>query len=218
MHGEPTRHDPDSIAITSDNGGGAPCVRDADVDLLIAFLNTVDVEDGSDELASTDGLHDWIVRLGLDPGAAAPPPAPPTADELAFARELRDALRATARSHHEPTSDPAVTADLDALASRLPVRVAFGPAGVGVAAAGDGTCRALARVIVATYALSRRGAWQRVKICPDDTCQWAFFDTSRNRSRRWCSMEVCGNRNKVRAYRERHVSGVAGEKDERPGA
>src|SRR5690606_16589417 len=47
MHGEPTRHDPDSIAITSDNGGGAPSVRDADVDLLIAFLNTVDVEDGS---------------------------------------------------------------------------------------------------------------------------------------------------------------------------
>jgi len=53
---------------------------------------------------------------------------------------------------------------------------------------------------------SIEGDWSRLKICPDDDCQWAFVDQSRNRSRRWCSMEVCGNRDKTRTYRARHTT------------
>jgi predicted RNA-binding Zn ribbon-like protein len=41
---------------------------------------------------------------------------------------------------------------------------------------------------------------ERVKQCEGDPCGWLFFDTSRNRSRRWCSMADCGNRAKVRRY------------------
>jgi predicted RNA-binding Zn ribbon-like protein len=43
----------------------------------------------------------------------------------------------------------------------------------------------------------------RVGQCDDDRCGWLFLDTSRNRSRRWCSMENCGNRAKARRYYER---------------
>ena len=43
----------------------------------------------------------------------------------------------------------------------------------------------------------------RVGQCADDRCGWLFLDTSRNRSRRWCSMEACGNRAKVRRHYER---------------
>ena len=43
----------------------------------------------------------------------------------------------------------------------------------------------------------------RVGQCDDDRCGWLFLDTSRNRSRRWCSMEDCGNRAKARRYYER---------------
>ena len=43
----------------------------------------------------------------------------------------------------------------------------------------------------------------RVGQCADDRCGWLFLDTSRNRSRRWCSMEGCGNRAKVRRHYER---------------
>jgi predicted RNA-binding Zn ribbon-like protein len=43
----------------------------------------------------------------------------------------------------------------------------------------------------------------RVGQCADDRCGWLFLDTSRNRSRRWCSMEDCGNRAKARRYYER---------------
>lgn len=42
-----------------------------------------------------------------------------------------------------------------------------------------------------------------LKECPGKGCGWLFIDTSRNRSRRWCMMEVCGNRARVRAYLER---------------
>jgi predicted RNA-binding Zn ribbon-like protein len=47
------------------------------------------------------------------------------------------------------------------------------------------------------------GSWERLKICLADTCRWAFFDASKNRRGHWCSMEVCGNRVKNRAYRAR---------------
>ena len=46
---------------------------------------------------------------------------------------------------------------------------------------------------------------ERVKECEDDRgCGYLFFDTSRNRSRRWCTMRGCGNRAKVKRYRQRH--------------
>src|ERR671917_17466 len=49
------------------------------------------------------------------------------------------------------------------------------------------------------------GTWDRLKSCPADNCRWAFYDRSRNRSAVWCNMAVCGNRAKVRSYRERHT-------------
>jgi predicted RNA-binding Zn ribbon-like protein len=45
------------------------------------------------------------------------------------------------------------------------------------------------------------GTWGRLRACP--TCQWAFYDTSRNRSSRWCDMAVCGNRAKQHAFNQR---------------
>jgi predicted RNA-binding Zn ribbon-like protein len=48
------------------------------------------------------------------------------------------------------------------------------------------------------------GTWDRLKICTADDCRWAFFDSSRNRGGHWCSMELCGNREKNRRYRASH--------------
>jgi predicted RNA-binding Zn ribbon-like protein len=47
------------------------------------------------------------------------------------------------------------------------------------------------------------GTWPRLKACPADACGWAFYDRSRNHSRTWCDMSVCGNRAKARSYRAR---------------
>ena len=56
------------------------------------------------------------------------------------------------------------------------------------------------------------GTWARVKACRAGDCHWAFYDFSRNRSGTWCDMAVCGNREKVRAYRARtpHKGGEHG--------
>lgn len=44
----------------------------------------------------------------------------------------------------------------------------------------------------------------RVRVCGGERCDWLFLDRSRNRSRRWCSMETCGNRSKARRHYHRH--------------
>jgi predicted RNA-binding Zn ribbon-like protein len=48
------------------------------------------------------------------------------------------------------------------------------------------------------------GAFERIKQCPGHDCGWLFFDNSKNNSRRWCDMAVCGNRSKARRHRERN--------------
>lgn len=64
---------------------------------------------------------------------------------------------------------------------------------------------ALGTVLASAVHLVHTGHWDRLKICPAEDCLWAFYDRSRNRSRTWCSMRVCGNREKARGWRERHT-------------
>jgi predicted RNA-binding Zn ribbon-like protein len=45
---------------------------------------------------------------------------------------------------------------------------------------------------------------ERIRICANPQCGWLFLDSSRNRSRRWCSMDSCGNRAKARRFYQRH--------------
>lgn len=45
----------------------------------------------------------------------------------------------------------------------------------------------------------------RLRECASETCAWIFVDRTKNGSRRWCSMSDCGNRAKVRAYRDRQA-------------
>lgn len=149
-----------------------------DADLVLAFLNTVDVEEGTDALDSEAHWREWADANGL------PPPG-----DLAEARAIRNALRTTVGDVR-----PGVTAAL--IDGRITVRLGQG---VPALAAGD----AVGQVLAACVRLAVLGQWDRVKICPADNCRWAFFDHSRNRSRTWCSMQVCGNRTKARIWRER---------------
>ena len=61
----------------------------------------------------------------------------------------------------------------------------------------------LGPIAIAAVRMSFEGRWPRLKLCGDDTCRWAFMDSSRNRAGRWCDMASCGNRAKSRAFRER---------------
>lgn len=50
------------------------------------------------------------------------------------------------------------------------------------------------------------GTWGRLKACRNEDCLWIFYDAPKNRSGRWCNMDVCGARHKMRAYRQRRSS------------
>ena len=67
---------------------------------------------------------------------------------------------------------------------------------------------ALGRLLVIVYRAMETGTWPRLKACRSDTCQWAFYDHSKNRSGHWCSMAVCGSQHKARTYRERQRGGA----------
>ncbi|MGN6636872.1 MAG: CGNR zinc finger domain-containing protein [Oryzihumus sp.] len=152
------------------------------VELLVDFLNTLDVDEGTDVLSSAESWQAWLEAHELGCFDAATGEA-----ELVQARQLRDDLRA--RAAGEPCAQVRLVGILVALCGHGLVEIsAVSPVGFLAAAA-------------ATVAIEQR--LDRVKICPADDCRWAFYDISRNRSRQWCSMEVCGNRAKARAHRER---------------
>jgi predicted RNA-binding Zn ribbon-like protein len=170
-----------------------------DLQLVIDFVNTRDLEDGTEAWETPEALAGWLRARSIEPGRIG-------ADELAAAVAVREALREVAAAHNGGVDAPQATEVLDRAAAAGQLSVRFNPDGsVAPAPRTQGFTGALARVLVPVAQAAADGTWLRVKACRDDECQWAFYDASRNRSGRWCNMAVCGNRTKVRAYRERRA-------------
>jgi predicted RNA-binding Zn ribbon-like protein len=175
---------------------------DLDVERVLSFVNTLDPV-GDDELDTVDQLDAWLRERALVAGDDRP-----TAADLRLARSLRAGLLAELLTHHgEPPDRPALVA-LDEIAADLPLTVSFTGGSRALTRpalrpAGSGVRGGLAAILASVMALQTEDRWSRLKACPDATCLQAFYDASRNRSRRWCSMESCGNRAKVRGYRAR---------------
>lgn len=128
-------------------------------------------------------------------------------EEATWALEVRAALVAKVRETMGEAPDRAAADLLDRAAGRAGLRPCFGcddqpPIHVDA----DGVPGAIGRLLGAAFLAEIDGRWERFRICGDPTCSSLFYDRSRNRSGRWCSMATCGNRNKVRAFRERHAS------------
>ena len=68
----------------------------------------------------------------------------------------------------------------------------------------------LGRVLAELNRLAETAQLDRLKMCDSPECHWVFFDRSKPANRRWCSSDRCGNRQKVRTYRERHRSDDGG--------
>ncbi|TMR14312.1 hypothetical protein ETD86_29040 [Nonomuraea turkmeniaca] len=151
-------------------------------ELIRDFVNTYDVESDTDELASPADLALWLRERDL-----IGPRDRATDDDLHTAHVLRAALRAALRREGGdfPTLLLQVSTRTDGAPELVPSR--------------SGVPGGLARIAAATIG----AGWDRLKVCAEGTCQWAFIDSSKNRSRSWCSMRLCGNRTKTRAYRAR---------------
>jgi predicted RNA-binding Zn ribbon-like protein len=158
-----------------------------------------------------DGLRTWLAdcRLHLDPAQVHV-----TAERLASARRLRDALwrlvhdaaQGTSAEDAELTPTPADLAEINAAAARPPLvpRIAADgtrdwqlPADAGQVV--SAVARDAIDLLTGPFA-------DRIRQCDGHNCRLVFVDTSRPGRRRWCSMERCGNRHKVRAHRAHRAS------------
>lgn len=172
--------------------------------LIQAFVNTEIPEWHRDDVGTPAALAEWLAAHGLlERGRGA------TAGEFVRARAVRQALRelALANTLAAPL-DAETRARVDELLRQVPlVLEAAQDGGIGVRAAGSGVDAALGRLLAIVLEAERNGVWRRLKACRQDSCRWLFYDHSRNRSSSWCSMSICGNRVKTRAYRRRRAAG-----------
>ena len=165
------------------------------------FVNTLDVETGTDELDAPAKLASWLAERDLLDARAEVGEA-----ELRRAIELREALRMLLLANNGAALDGHAIETLNRIASGAKLSVRFDPQGSpALAVKSSGPGAAVAPIVAVVYETMANGTWSRLKACRADDCQWAFYDRSRNRSGTWCDMAVCGNRAKARAYRDRHA-------------
>jgi predicted RNA-binding Zn ribbon-like protein len=170
-------------------------------DLVVDFVNTAGFGPDREDLPTPGALAEWLSSRDLDPGARV------TKGEWEEARAVREALRDLLSAHNEVAVDvPRATAVLDAAAQRSGLAIRFAEGTARAEPSAPGVRGALGRILAEVSAGMADGTWERLKACRADDCRWAFLDTAKNRSRAWCSMQSCGNRAKVAAYRERHTA------------
>ena len=205
---------PPSRAGTLTLIGGAPCLDFANTSsgrgtpLLQEHLRSYDLLLVWSEHA---GVLSRAERQRLARLAARRPRA--AAQVLRRALALREAIHAIGAALAHAASPPApelavINRELAAAMAQACLRPAEGGFALDWAAtpaALDSVLRPLVRS-AATLLLGPQH--DRVKQCPGHGCGWLFLDLTKNRNRRWCEMEICGSRNKVRRYRERQRNGM----------
>jgi predicted RNA-binding Zn ribbon-like protein len=174
-----------------------------ELELVRQFVNTRDIEEGSDELDSPDALLTWFAAVDLlDDEAAA------VEKDLQRALTLREGIRALLLANNGEEIEAVRIRELNRATESVRLTVRFDHDGrAALRSESSGVSAALGRILSIVVRAIDEGSWSRLKVCPNDACQWAFYDRSKNRSGKWCTMEVCGNRMKARAFRQRQGYG-----------
>ena len=174
--------------------------------LALDFANTVHsagAEDPQDDLRTPSDLQRWVDAADLLNGDQWSC----SAAELASLKNLRHAIYVAFSS--ESAGDAATAAGL----SRFNVHVQTVLTKARIESRQNGfqlissSTRPVERlrfeIVWAAMDLLLSGDYRRVRQCAGDNCTWLFLDASRNGRRRWCEMQACGNRAKVRRFRQR---------------
>ena len=169
-----------------------------DVGLVQAFVNTLDMEPGTEELWDPDRLQAWLVARGLMDGGQAVDES-----DLKHAIALREAMRSVIGGNSGLRIYPVDLATLNEAATASRLRMKFGAdARARLEPETPGAVGAMGRLVATLYAAMQTEEWDHLKLCGSSTCRWAFYDRSRNHSSRWCTMATCGNREKARRFRQ----------------
>jgi predicted RNA-binding Zn ribbon-like protein len=183
--------------VTEDDEGIPAAAR-----LLRDFVNTREPQLDAESLDTAHHLRDWFAARHL-----LPPGARLGVDDLPRALALREGLRNVLLEHAGLSSDPAALEAYTVTLAGLPVRLDYGNGSHRLVPALDGPAAyAFTQLLDAVRQCERDHTWHRLKVCARDSCRWAFYDASRNQTRRWCSMAGCGNHIKMkRAYANRRT-------------
>ena len=169
------------------------------LELLQRFINSYnhDFPREWDRIGTAKRTKTWLRQKGL----VAPGDRISDAD-AARLRELREAIRALVIANHGGDPDPAATDVIRRASGGAALGVAIDDAGrTALKAKRGGVDGAVATLLGILHEAQLTGQWSRMKGCRQ--CGYAFFDRSKNRSAAWCSMSICGNRTKNRAYYRR---------------
>lgn len=164
-----------------------------DLQIIQAFLNTVHLKEGTDDLSQPRGLSDWLARHGLLSGAAKL-----SKSDVGRALDVRDGIRALVSARG--AADTEAIRRLDSVAQDARARVRFHDDGSNWFESGD-LAEALGHLIALVVLNRREGLWPRLKVCADAECQTVFYDFSSNQTTKWCTPR-CGNRLRAKSYRK----------------
>ena len=162
--------------------------------LLQAFVNSVDLELDTDDLSNSKAATAWLNAHGV--GARR-------LSEVDRRRlvAVREGLRELLASHPPPTAVAA--SRLERLLGKARFRLAVSASGGALVAEGDDVDAFFGELAAIMVEAGIDGRWQRLKVCRNDLCRWAYYDHSKNGRGSWCTMRTCGSRAKARAYRAR---------------
>ena len=170
--------------------------------LVQAFVNSnydIEVKGGGELLGSPAALCDWFAARGLMDRHEHI-----SHEDVDRAVAVREGMRALAFANNGEAPDPDAIDAMRRASAGARTQIRLDPDGPRFVADASGGIDA---AIGSLFAIAARamidGSWRRLKACPGRDCGWAFYDRSRNQSSHWCSMKVCGDREKARVYYRR---------------
>ena len=187
---------PQPVHGTREDSSPAP----GELELVRAFLSLHDhsASDGATLQPGPTALTWWLRTQDLVPAGIDV-----SQEDFVWALSVRDALVDKVRENMGAEADADTDGRLNAAATDTGLRPRFDDPRL-IPTVG-GVRGAIGRLLGVAFMAELDGSWQRFRLCADPTCTTVFYDRSKNHSAKWCSMQTCGNRNKVRAFRQRHA-------------
>lgn len=162
------------------------------------FLNTWSDELSLEDFATPQAAAKWLREAGLWTSRKLP-----SETDVERLRQFRE----TVRRYVLDRTSKAVIDQLKRYASDVHFKLVFDGAGrPELSAGGDGIDHAIGELLAILHTSVADGSFDRFKCCELETCGWAYYDHTKNKSGRWCSMKTCGSRHKAREYLKRKAS------------
>lgn len=167
--------------------------------IVQGFVNTLDIENKVDMIGTKEKLKKWLVFHGL-----LNPHDRVSSNDFITVISLRKALRSLLLSNNNQRIKSSDLEQLNKMFSRFTLVVECKMDGTLILVPSRRGMAGVIGFMLATIINAvNDGTWYNLKACNNLNCQWAFYDSSKNHSGRWCEMSLCGSREKARSYRRR---------------